>query len=91
MRSINWVRDILLITIIVMCWFCFLFYRRCLFYSMEGNQLFQQNYFSFGNGKIKRKIESLKSNINIEGDDIVYSYGAYNAGNYFYILYSGKH
>ena len=60
------------------------------FYSMEGNQLFQQNYFSFGNGKIKRKIESLKSNINIEGDDIVYSYGAYNAGNYFYILYSGK-
>lgn len=70
--------------------FAFYFTGDVFFYSMEGNQLFQQNYFSFGNGKIKRKIESLKSNINIEGDDIVYSYGAYNAGNYFYILYSGK-
>ena len=75
-----------------MCWFLLLILQEMSFFILWKEINYSNKIiFSFGNGKIKRKIESLKSNINIEGDDIVYSYGAYNAGNYFYILYSGKH
>lgn len=60
------------------------------FYHVEKDTLTLKQQFHFNNERIKQKIESHSTNVPIEENDIVYSYGVYSTNNYFYILYSGK-
>lgn len=58
------------------------------FYSVNDGTLDLKSHLSLGNSRFERKLAG--GNVNIEGNDIVYSYGAYSTNDYFYILYSGK-
>lgn len=60
------------------------------FYSIKGNKLSEIKHFSFGDGRIKKKIEASSKIVNIEENDIVYSYGICSTNHYFYVLFSGK-